>query len=154
MGNWFTDKLFSFFMGKDADQNTTVNLITWDSSYEIGHELIDQQHQTLVNMINELNTAYSGDSTSDREALGKILSKLVNYTVFHFGVEEDLFKNTAYPHVKEHIKLHESMVDKISTFQEEFNKGDADISNALLSFLVEWLTKHIHGTDQGYGKYI
>ena len=70
-------------MDRDADQNTTVDLITWNSSYEIGHELIDQQHQTLVDMINELNTAYSGASTTDRNELGNILSKLVNYTVFH-----------------------------------------------------------------------
>ena len=154
MGNWFTDKLFSFFMDRDADQNTTVDLITWNSSYEIGHELIDQQHQTLVDMINELNTAYSGASTTDRNELGNILSKLVNYTVFHFGVEENLFKNTVYPHIEEHIKLHESMVEKISTFQEEFKKGKADISNALLSFLIEWLLQHIQGTDRGYKKYI
>ena len=154
MGNWFTDKLFSFFMDRDADQNTTVDLIKWDSSYEIGHELIDQQHKTLVKMINDLNTAYSGDSTATREELANILSKLVNYTVFHFGSEENLFKNTVYPHVEEHIELHESMVNKISTFQEEFNKGEADISNALLSFLIEWLLQHIKGTDRGYIKYI
>jgi hemerythrin-like metal-binding protein len=148
LGNWFT----SLFGGKKKEQEKPDDLITWSKAYEVGHELIDQQHQTLVNMINELNQVVAGQGT--REDVGKILSKLVNYTVFHFGAEEELFKDTDYPHTEAHIKKHEELVQKVSTFQDEFAQNRTEVSDELLNFLTDWLIQHIHGTDRGYKDYI
>jgi hemerythrin-like metal-binding protein len=89
-----------------------------------------------------------------REDVGKILSKLVNYTVFHFGAEEELFKDTDYPHTESHIKKHEELVQKVSTFQDEFAQNRTEVSDELLNFLTDWLIQHIHGTDRGYKDYI
>ena len=148
MGNWFT----SLFGGKKKKKETPTDLIVWSEAYELGHELIDQQHQTLVNMINELNQVVAGQG--DRDDIGKILSKLINYTVFHFGAEEELFKNSDYPHTEAHVKKHEELVEKVFTFQEAFSQNRTEVSDELLNFLTDWLIQHIHGTDRGYKDYI
>jgi hemerythrin-like metal-binding protein len=148
MGNWFT----SLFSRKKSKREQSGDLIVWSEAYEIGHDLIDQQHQTLVNMINELNRIVAGQGS--REDTEKILSKLVNYTVFHFGAEEELFKSTQYPLTEEHIQKHEDLVGKITEFQEAFKNNEADVSDELLDFLTDWLTNHIQGTDRGYREYI
>jgi len=148
MGNWFT----SLFSRKKKKEQQSTDLIVWSKAYEIGHDLIDQQHQTLVNMINELNRIVAGQGSRADTAI--ILSKLVNYTVFHFGAEEEIFKNSDYPDTDAHIEKHEDLVQKITEFQEAFENNEADVSDELLEFLTDWLTNHIQGTDRGYKEYI
>jgi len=150
MGNWFTS-----LFGKNKKKrkpSASGDLIVWSEEYEIGHDLIDQQHQTLVNMINELNRIVAGQGS--REDTEKILSKLIDYTVFHFSGEEEIFKNSAYPCTAAHIEKHEDLVQKITEFWEEFRNNRADVSDELLEFLTDWLTNHIQGTDRGYKDFI
>ena len=38
-----------------------ANFITWDSSYEVGIEIVDKQHRHLVDLTNELYNACIGE---------------------------------------------------------------------------------------------
>ncbi|HHB77268.1 MAG TPA: bacteriohemerythrin [Desulfobulbus sp.] len=151
MANWFESMLAPFRRKKNQEK---PDLIIWNETYEIGHDLIDQQHRNLVNIINELDRVVTMEDGTYQEQEGKILQKLINYTVFHFGTEEKLFKNSAYPNSKQHVQIHETMVCEITNFQQKYANRQETISDELLNFLTNWLINHIRGADREYKNYI
>ena len=81
------------------------NLIT-------GNELIDSQHKELIDRINKLLD--SCEDSDAKLAAVKTLDYLSDYTVFHFGAEEELQKSIEYPGYEKHKKQHEDFKKTIS----------------------------------------
>jgi len=52
-------------------------LVEWQECYGVGNERLDQQHQRIVSMINQLGEAM--DTGAEKTALVKILSDLAGY---------------------------------------------------------------------------
>ena len=65
------------------------DLVAWDQSFILGIEEIDNQHHTLVDMVNSLYHAMQEGRGHD--SLGELLEQLKDYTVNHFGTEEGAF---------------------------------------------------------------
>ena len=84
--------------------------------YYIGLKLIDDQHKVLVNLIN-LTYKYFGEN--NRKKLKEVLKELLDYTVYHFGEEEVLFKRFEYEDYDNHKRIHESFIGKIRSFKED-----------------------------------
>lgn len=127
-------------------------LFTWNNSYSVGVAEIDGQHQEIMRMINELNESML--KGKGKEAVGGILSKLINYTASHFGVEEKLMAKHGYPEYEEHKAKHDKMVGKVLALQKDVNAGKLTVSSEVMSFLQDWLNKHIMGTDKKYGPFL
>ena len=64
-------------------------LIQWSSSLSVKVKQIDDEHQKLIKLINDLNDAMRVGK--GKEALGKIINELVNYAAVHFNTEERYF---------------------------------------------------------------
>jgi hemerythrin len=45
---------------------------------------------------------------------------------------------------------HKKFVETVTKFKKDFDSGNATISLEVMSFLRDWLTKHINGTDKKY----
>jgi hemerythrin-like metal-binding protein len=103
-------------------------------------------------MVNELHRAMKMKMGS-REA-GAILTRLAEYTVYHFGYEEELFDTHGYPDKVNHKKIHEDLVAKVVAFTKEFEQGRAAISMDLMKFLTDWLKNHIMKTDKAYAPFL
>ena len=127
-------------------------LIRWNSTYELGHKEIDSQHQKLVDIINEFYNAFA--TAQAHTKIGDIILELVNYTIFHFTAEEEIFKNSAYPEAEEHVKIHKEFVDKLKQYHQEVKDGNMTTTYDLMTFLRDWLINHIMGTDKTYLSYI
>jgi methyl-accepting chemotaxis protein len=127
-------------------------LIPWLKEYELGVAAIDKQHRTLVDLINRLFAAMQ--SGQGRSALQVVLDELVNYTKTHFGDEEKLFLASEYPGKKGHLEQHQSFIDTIMQFRSDYLAGKVVMGSETVSFLKEWLLKHILGTDKGYVTYV
>ena len=127
-------------------------LITWDNSYSVKIKVIDGQHQKLVHLVNEL---YEGlNQGKGREASGKTLDELINYTRTHFAYEEQLFKIHGYPGYADHKAEHDALASKVIDFQKQFKEGKANLALPLMTFLKDWLINHIRGTDQKYTAFL
>ncbi len=126
-------------------------LITWSEKYSINIASIDKQHIKLVDLINQLHSAMLNNQT--KEVLLKIIKGLVSYTSEHFTYEEELFEKYGYPATAEHKREHTNFVKKISDFQDKYTAGKLTLSMEMLTFLKEWLLKHIAGTDQKYATF-
>ncbi len=127
-------------------------LFRWDNSYSVGVAEIDQQHQQLMALINELNDAMS--QGKGRQAVGEILGKLISYTARHFSDEERLLSQHGYPEYEGHKAKHAKMVDKVKALQKDVDSGKLTVSADVMKFLQDWLSKHIKGTDMKYGSFL
>ena len=100
-----------------------ANFITWDSSYEVGIEIVDKQHRHLVDLTNELYNACIGE----RDELDQKF--------------------------KEHKQKHEDFVKTILTSINAYTSGKQFVPNAFVRFLRDWLFDHILITDKEMAKY-
>lgn len=106
----------------------------------------------LVDYINDLHSAMS-NHRSARELL-EILHKLRDYTSTHFRDEEKHFVHTDYPTVKDHLQIHREFEAKVDEVERGIKEGTITLSMDLLSFLKDWLVKHIMGMDAQYVPYV
>lgn len=129
-----------------------ASALVWDASFATGIHTFDEQHKVLFNMVNELHDAMQQKRT--REAIGKILHGLADYTVHHFADEEKAFDQTHYPDVANHKQLHKNLVDQVVTLIGKFQSGETLLTQDVISFLQKWLIDHIKGQDKNYGPHL
>ena len=118
----------------------------WSEEYEIGINVIDQQHRRIVDYI---NTLADMDDNVDQAVLADLINSLIDYTFSHFAFEESLMEEANYDFLEIHKNTHEAFTKKILKFQRQFNNGD-DISKELGEMLFTWLIDHILSDDQSY----
>ncbi len=127
-------------------------LLEWSDELSVGIDTIDKQHMILVRAINLLAMAI--EKNSEQELLTAIFETLANYTITHFSYEEELLDHFGYPESVEHKKSHQALVDELKILKEKFDTGEDHLGPQVLKFLVDWLTKHIMGTDKRYAPFI
>lgn len=127
----------------------TTPLIQWTPAFEIGIQEIDEQHRTLVGLLNQLNEAIREHQGS--QASREILDRLAEYTRTHFLLEESLMRVSHYPGFEGHRHQHEELIGQVHALQQKLDSGKASISFELLHFLQVWLTRHINESDQRFG---
>jgi len=79
-----------------------------------------------------------------------ILNRLVKYTVIHFNHEEEYMKLYDYPDYDSHRKEHLELTTQVQDFSKRLAEGKSSFSLELMTFLKDWLTNHILGTDMKY----
>lgn len=122
-------------------------LIEWGPSLDLGLIEINCQHETLVNLINELY--YLLNNNYDLASVKRVVQGLIDYTANHFKYEETLFEQFEYKGQQQHAKIHSNLVGKVLDFQRRVEANE-DISDELMSFLKSWLTQHIQKEDKAY----
>lgn len=127
-------------------------LITWDQSYSVSVQKLDQQHQKLFSLINALHEAMK--LRKGHTVIQDTLHELATYTVTHFRAEEELLRRTNYPGFAAHQAEHQKFVAKVNQFMEDLKAGRITISIAVLQFLKDWLTEHIQWTDRSYADHL
>lgn len=145
-----------FKIANESEKQTTkilsdskiTDLITWDTSIQLGIEKLDRQHHHLVDLINKLNRAMK--MKQGRQVMKEMLSELVDYTGGHFGTEEKLMRQYDYAERMEHEAQHQNFVEKMKNLHQKVHGGDVMVSADLMAYLKDWLIKHIKGTDKKY----
>lgn len=127
-------------------------LLTWSDKYSVGVRELDEQHQKLVAMINELHDAMKAGQ--GKTALAQILQSMAEYTQSHFAAEEKYMTRFQYPEYVDHKLAHQQFIWKVSDFREAFDKGQASLSLEVMNFLKDWLSQHIVGVDKRYGPFL
>lgn len=126
-------------------------LISWTAVYSVGYEVIDNQHQRLVEIINDLYNAFSRSAANDE--IEPILKRMLAYTEYHFQTEEKCFAKYKYVESEKHTQEHDSFIEKTKKFYDDYQNGSATVSYEVMNFLREWLISHIMGSDQEFGEY-
>lgn len=119
--------------------------LVWQDDLNTGIQVIDDQHRRIVDMINQLHDARE----QGRDAVGNVLSELVDYTLSHFAFEEALLEEAGYEFSRPHKRVHEIFIGRVSDYNLRFKAGE-DIAQELIGLLSRWLFNHIRSDDAGY----
>ncbi len=123
-------------------------ILQWNDSLRVNIHQIDEHHKQRVNYVNALYGAMM--EGGNKQATGKILGDLINYTSKHFKDEEDLFDQYGYPETDQHKRMYKELVTKVLDFQKQFELGAAGLDISLMEFLKDCLVNHIMKTDKRY----
>ncbi len=128
-------------------------LMEWTEKLSVGVTQYDNEHKKLVGMVNEL---YDGmQAGHGKEVLGAILDWLIDYTKTHFANEEKAFVAHNYPDYQSHKAEHDALTKQVLEVQKKYQAGASVVlSMEVMSFLKNWLVKHIMGTDKSYRPFL
>jgi hemerythrin len=129
------------------------DFVTWDDSYSVGFQPIDDQHKQLVKMTNELFDACKQGVLAADMAFLQIIQKALGYAETHFADEEGYLREVNYPHLDEQEEQHEAFVAEVQKSIEEFEAGNIE-PIYLARFLKKWLLNHIAVFDKRYAPYL
>jgi len=127
-------------------------LITWSDTLSVKVKQFDDQHKKLVDMVNQLFDAMK--TGKGNQVMGDILKQLIAYTQTHFAAEERLLKQYAYPDFEAHKKEHNALVMQVLDLQKQFQEGKPVLTQNIMTFLRDWLSRHIQGDDKKYGIFL
>jgi hemerythrin len=126
-------------------------MIEWESKFEVGNDLIDQEHRTFVDLIK--NVDYSVDEDLDSEYIARLLIEIEKYADFHFYSEENIMLSSGYPDLKYHQELHRSLLSRLQQFIKDYQAGAVEAS-AVIGFLMDWFRNHTAGEDLRIAQFI
>ena len=124
----------------------------WTEELSVNIEEIDNQHQQLVSLMNNLSVAIhmgKGDNV-----LGEILTKLSEYATIHFATEERLMKIHGYPDLANHKKEHHALKNHVLELNSRLNAGQLLPAVTVSNFLKDWIVNHFQQTDKKYGPFL
>jgi len=120
----------------------------------VGVELIDEQHQQLIEHLNNL-TKVVGEHQGPAQ-IGSTLEFLIDYTDFHFSAEEELMEANNYPGLENQIVQHEKFKNTLSDLERDLVEEGAthELAELIDRLLINWLIKHISSVDMELGDFI
>lgn len=125
---------------------------TWRPEFDVGHPLLDQQHQKLLELTRAVVDSLR-NSPVNRSEFHALLSDLVVLMNEHFDEEEALLAKNNAPDLAQHCKEHDR-------YREQLVYLSLDAMNAVLTpteiieFLDSWLVTHLQGTDKASAHYL
>ena len=127
-------------------------LFIWNKSLSVNIASIDDEHKKLIAMLNDFydNLAVK----SNKENISELLTKMKDYTIYHFKNEEELLKFHGYPKYESHRKEHSHFIEKVNEIEKKIEEGKIILSLDLITFLKDWLQNHIMVSDQNYSKFL
>jgi hemerythrin len=129
-----------------------MSLFVWDATYSVDIHEIDRQHKRLFGLFNELYDAMQEGHADD--VIEKVLTRLVDYTAYHFETEEKLFAQYGYHDEAAHRAEHANFVEQVKMLVQKLKAGDVHVSLATLKLLSDWLNQHILGSDQKFAPFL
>jgi len=126
--------------------------IDWTEKLSVGIDIIDEQHKVLFQIINDLHDAMKAGQS--KLVIKDVLARLIDYTNFHFSMEETLMEQYGYMESPAHKKMHKDLVADVMTLQLKFERSQRAMGVQVLTFLKVWLNEHILKTDKTFGIYL
>ena len=127
-------------------------MFEWKPGYSVQIPEIDAQHQRLFALAASLHAAMM--QGKGKTVLEKSLAQLVDYTKVHFATEEQFMAKYGYPEAAAHKAQHDQLTAQVLDLQKKFRAGNSTLTVELMTFLENWLQRHIAGSDQQYSAYI
>jgi len=127
----------------------SIDIFPWDDNFCTGLVKIDHQHKKLVAILNRLaNHAVFGQQQLQ---LNTVFKELVEYTVYHFKTEEDIWHQYLSDDdtVIDHKLSHDNFIQQVLHLQAELTSTPSDaLLEKTIAFLTQWLASHILESDR------
>jgi hemerythrin-like metal-binding protein len=133
--------------------------IVWGKRYRVNVKKLDEQHQRIAELVNEIN-----DRIKEKEGAKGIVTgftELIDYAEDHFATEEGLMKKLDYPDRKRHKKEHTELVNLLKDVRKQFKReakslGDFnyDVAKDWLAMHSDWFSVHLVHSDRDFGAFL
>ena len=136
------------------------NYIEWKNTWFLGVDVIDQHHQQLAHIFNNIVGLYTNnnDEQVDPEQRPYLMQEML--TTFnvkvreHFQSEEELMLETNYPGRTEHAREHLMLLAELNCYTRDIEKELDSINMGTLNSLKAWFISHITDSDKKLADYI
>ena len=128
--------------------------IVWSDKLSVGVDLIDKQHQSLIEKIGHLDDAIrTGQGPAE---IVRTLDFLIDYTDYHFGTEEKNMRAFNYPELPSHIERHAEFKKTLAHLSDDFREEGATqgLADSIETLLMNWFIKHIQDVDNKFGAFL
>lgn len=125
-------------------------MFKWKSEYEVGIQLIDEQHQKLFEIADRAYELLTNDLYIDKyDKIIEVISELKDYTVYHFQAEEEYMIQTRYKKYFSHKVEHDDFIKKVKEIDlYSIDNMQNQYLRELLRFIIGWIEKHILEIDK------
>ena len=123
----------------------------WSEDYKVNVATLDEQHKTLLSLINDLDSRLKGDNQED---ISFIITELNAYALYHFAAEERLLSRFGFPELNAHRSEHREFELKIYEFRSQFMNNDPNLPFKVKEFLENWIIDHIKRKDKKYSQFL
>jgi hemerythrin len=127
-----------------------MDKVEWSDKFSVGVAILDEQHKTLMEMINKLIDTPNVDSNS--AVITDLLDGMIKYATTHFVKEENLMRRHNYPGYPSQKEQHVDFIRNTAAFcqVEEGTLVVLDFSESVLLYLRQWWINHILIDDMKY----
>lgn len=115
----------------------------WLTALEIGHEVLDEQHKSLIQLINNISL------NAGEQGLAWIMDELADYLFYHFAEEEELLYRYRYRGLEEHRKEHQSFMAEVIRLTCDLETRRVEPVE-VRTFMLEWFINHIQISDRKF----
>jgi hemerythrin-like metal-binding protein len=123
--------------------------LKWKDVYSVGNKELDDQHQYMFALLNQLYTALQDGDTE--VPIEQLFDKARLYGKLHFETEERLMAACGYPGLVEHRAMHQSYCDRVEKMSQV---SGPDAPFELFIFLKDWWISHITELDAHYAPWL
>jgi len=122
-------------------------MTVWNSRFETGNVVIDNDHKALIAQINALEAALKAGTA--KEQLAPMIGFLNKYVRDHFAREEGIMRRLQCPASGQNCTAHIALVQKLDAWVDRLNTGGATTPLVLEIYreASAWLVQHIVNVD-------
>ena len=134
-----------------GDKQPAFAMVLWNEQFATGSETIDQQHRTLINNINHLESLLTDANLTpvQCEFLIGMVEFLELYARTHFNFEERCMRQHRCPVQERNKQAHEQFLKFFAEFKQRYeNEGlTPGVLRTLHQLLSSWIQEHILQVD-------
>lgn len=120
--------------------------IEWSAALRVGVKDLDEQHEDLTAVINDLYDAHL--EGRDEELVRDIVEEVRDLTRHVFDIEQALMDKGGYPRAAEHAAEHEAFLSRGVGPLLAWADGRADLTVRQLDALADGWAAHLDGADR------
>jgi hemerythrin len=141
-------------VGNQKKERGPLQHIQWTPYLAIGISKIDDQHIELFNRFNNLVDGLTQEK--EKEELARIVSFLGDYTINHFGCEEEAMTRYQFPATATHTAEHTAFKKDFALLKQrvESSGPSTKLAVELLQQMGDWLVRHVEKSDQNLGRFL
>ena len=127
-------------------------LIEWKKEFEVGIPDVDHEHQEIINLINRLHDAMTGENATI--SVMDFLGEIYTHVSAHFALEEKIMRTQRYDQYTDHKADHERLLDELRDIMDDYEES-AYFSDAEFSAHIKrWFTEHFKTKDARLHKHL
>jgi len=127
-------------------------LIEWRDEFSVGVPDVDHEHRELIELINQLHDAMSGENTT--LTVLDFLGEIYAHVSAHFALEEKIMRKYNYDQYQDHKDDHERLLDEIRDIMDDYEENAYFSDEEFAGQLEHWFTEHFKTRDARLHKHL